>query len=265
MPSTIGAPATRALAGVGCTTLEQLAGVPRAELAALHGVGPKALVLLDAALGRAGSGVGLTRTDIWSVRAEFGHHRGQPADQIAGQEAERPTERQPVTGGAVHVARPAGGLRRSVPRARIPATAPARTSPLPEVPRPICPETPRQHRPSGVGDQAAGSRPPPGRVRGDLAHVVGHVVPRSRPSSRPASWRFGVRTSRPASGATTSSNPGRTPSAYASSTSQDLVRQQRDGLADQLGGVSGSSRPGPMSDHVDLAQRVLERGRDRAR
>ena len=58
LPSTIGAPATRALAGVGYTTLEQLAGVPRAELAALHGVGPKALVLLDAALAERGLAFG---------------------------------------------------------------------------------------------------------------------------------------------------------------------------------------------------------------
>ncbi len=46
----IGAPATRAPRGAGCTGLGQLAGVPRATLAALHGVGPKALRILDEAL-----------------------------------------------------------------------------------------------------------------------------------------------------------------------------------------------------------------------
>ena len=37
----IGAPATRALNNAGYTSLRQLAGVPRAELAKLHGMGPK--------------------------------------------------------------------------------------------------------------------------------------------------------------------------------------------------------------------------------
>lgn len=46
----IGAPATRALQLAGYTSLGQLAGVPRAELARLHGVGPKALRILQAAL-----------------------------------------------------------------------------------------------------------------------------------------------------------------------------------------------------------------------
>jgi hypothetical protein len=46
----IGAPATRALAGAGYTSLRQLAGVPRSELAKLHGFGPKALRILEAAL-----------------------------------------------------------------------------------------------------------------------------------------------------------------------------------------------------------------------
>jgi hypothetical protein len=39
----IGAPATRALHNAGYTGLSQLAKVPRAELAELHGMGPKAL------------------------------------------------------------------------------------------------------------------------------------------------------------------------------------------------------------------------------
>ncbi|WP_030490952.1 helix-hairpin-helix domain-containing protein [Micromonospora chokoriensis] len=46
----IGAPATRALHGAGYTALRQLADVPRAELAKLHGMGPRALGILQAAL-----------------------------------------------------------------------------------------------------------------------------------------------------------------------------------------------------------------------
>jgi len=46
----IGAPATRALHNAGYTRLSQLAGVPRAELAGLHGMGPKALGIIEAAL-----------------------------------------------------------------------------------------------------------------------------------------------------------------------------------------------------------------------
>ena len=43
----IGAPATRALNNAGYTSLRQLAGVPRAELAKLHGMGPKALRIIE--------------------------------------------------------------------------------------------------------------------------------------------------------------------------------------------------------------------------
>jgi 3-deoxy-D-arabino-heptulosonate 7-phosphate (DAHP) synthase len=46
----VGAPATRALNAAGYTALRQLAGVPRAELARLHGMGPKALGIIEAAL-----------------------------------------------------------------------------------------------------------------------------------------------------------------------------------------------------------------------
>ena len=53
----IGAPATGALRPAGYTRLGQLAGVPRATLAALHGVGPKALRIIDEAL--AGHGLRL--------------------------------------------------------------------------------------------------------------------------------------------------------------------------------------------------------------
>jgi predicted flap endonuclease-1-like 5' DNA nuclease len=50
----IGAPATRALNNAGYTSLRQLAGVPRAELAKLHGMGPKALRIIEDNLARQG-------------------------------------------------------------------------------------------------------------------------------------------------------------------------------------------------------------------
>ncbi|MFC7547795.1 helix-hairpin-helix domain-containing protein [Plantactinospora sp. GCM10030261] len=46
----IGAPATRALNNAGYKALIELAGVPRAELAKLHGMGPKALRTIQSAL-----------------------------------------------------------------------------------------------------------------------------------------------------------------------------------------------------------------------
>jgi hypothetical protein len=46
----VGAPATRALNAAGYTALRQLSGVRRADLAALHGMGPKALGIIEAAL-----------------------------------------------------------------------------------------------------------------------------------------------------------------------------------------------------------------------
>jgi hypothetical protein len=54
----IGAPATRALAGAGYTSLRQLAGVPRSEVENLHGMGPKALGILEAALAEHGLSFG---------------------------------------------------------------------------------------------------------------------------------------------------------------------------------------------------------------
>jgi len=54
----IGAPATAALAAAGYTQLRQLAGVPRQQLAALHGVGPKAVRLLQEALEEHGLSLG---------------------------------------------------------------------------------------------------------------------------------------------------------------------------------------------------------------
>jgi hypothetical protein len=49
-PRAIGAPATRALNGAGFTELKQLTKATAAELMALHGFGPKALRILQAAL-----------------------------------------------------------------------------------------------------------------------------------------------------------------------------------------------------------------------
>jgi len=46
----VGQPAIRALNGVGYTRFQQLAGVSRSELAALHGVGPKSLRIIQQAL-----------------------------------------------------------------------------------------------------------------------------------------------------------------------------------------------------------------------
>ena len=43
----IGAPATRALTAAGYLSLEDLDGVSRADLLALHGVGPRAIRILD--------------------------------------------------------------------------------------------------------------------------------------------------------------------------------------------------------------------------
>jgi hypothetical protein len=50
----IGRPATRALAGAGITTLDQVATRTQAELLALHGVGPKTIRVLAEALDRKG-------------------------------------------------------------------------------------------------------------------------------------------------------------------------------------------------------------------
>jgi predicted Fe-Mo cluster-binding NifX family protein len=50
----LGAPAARALAAAGITTLEQVADWSEADLLALHGMGPKALGILKAALAAVG-------------------------------------------------------------------------------------------------------------------------------------------------------------------------------------------------------------------
>ena len=46
----VGAPATRALTATGFTTLRTLIDADRKHLAQLHGVGPKALRIIDEAL-----------------------------------------------------------------------------------------------------------------------------------------------------------------------------------------------------------------------
>jgi hypothetical protein len=58
LPKGIGAPATRALVGAGYTKLSDLAGVPASELKALHGMGPKALRILQDALEQEGKSLG---------------------------------------------------------------------------------------------------------------------------------------------------------------------------------------------------------------
>ncbi len=50
----IGAPATRALAAIGITRLEEVADRSEAELLALHGFGPRALRILREALAARG-------------------------------------------------------------------------------------------------------------------------------------------------------------------------------------------------------------------
>ena len=54
LPEDLAAPAKRALTAAGYTRLEQLAGVSEAELGKLHGMGPRALGQLRAALKKAG-------------------------------------------------------------------------------------------------------------------------------------------------------------------------------------------------------------------
>ncbi|MCC3266934.1 DNA-binding protein [Arthrobacter gengyunqii] len=54
----VGAPATRALEAAGYSSLQGLAGIPRADLSALHGLGPKALDIIERALAEHGLGLG---------------------------------------------------------------------------------------------------------------------------------------------------------------------------------------------------------------
>ncbi len=50
LPKGIGKPATRALAAVGVTSLDQVTRFTESQLLALHGVGPKAVGILKDAL-----------------------------------------------------------------------------------------------------------------------------------------------------------------------------------------------------------------------
>ena len=52
----IGRPATAALLGVGISTLDQVAALTEREVAAMHGVGPKAVGILRQALAERGRG-----------------------------------------------------------------------------------------------------------------------------------------------------------------------------------------------------------------
>jgi len=54
LPRSIGRPATRALAEAGITTLDDVARLSGSELAALHGVGPKAIAILREAVAARG-------------------------------------------------------------------------------------------------------------------------------------------------------------------------------------------------------------------
>jgi hypothetical protein len=66
-PRGIGAPATRALHGAGFTQLAQLTKATEVELMALHGFGPKALRILQAALDE--QGLALAKPDV-EVKAQ---------------------------------------------------------------------------------------------------------------------------------------------------------------------------------------------------
>jgi hypothetical protein len=57
-PRGVSNPAKRALASAGYTTIDQLVGVPRSELERLHGMGPKALTAIEAALKERGQSLG---------------------------------------------------------------------------------------------------------------------------------------------------------------------------------------------------------------
>lgn len=54
LPVSIGRPATRALLAAGLSTLDEVAARPRREVLDLHGVGPKAIRLLEEAIAERG-------------------------------------------------------------------------------------------------------------------------------------------------------------------------------------------------------------------
>lgn len=57
-PPSIGQPALRALTGAGYSDYRELSGVSRKSLAALHGVGPKALRIIEELLAQEGESLG---------------------------------------------------------------------------------------------------------------------------------------------------------------------------------------------------------------
>ncbi|OZE83267.1 DNA-binding protein [Rhodococcus sp. 15-649-2-2] len=57
-PKGTGTPASRAFRAAGYLCLDDLAGVSAAELRKLHGVGPKALTVVQAALEQTGRSLG---------------------------------------------------------------------------------------------------------------------------------------------------------------------------------------------------------------
>lgn len=57
-PKGVGAPAIRALNAAGYTDLRRLAGVPASDLRKLHGMGPKALGVIQDALRAQGLALG---------------------------------------------------------------------------------------------------------------------------------------------------------------------------------------------------------------
>ena len=57
-PPGTGAPAIRAFNAAGYQSYRDLAGIPREDLASLHGVGPKSLRIIQAALESEGKSLG---------------------------------------------------------------------------------------------------------------------------------------------------------------------------------------------------------------
>ncbi|HEX6041593.1 hypothetical protein [Longimicrobium sp.] len=57
-PKGVGAPAIRALNAAGYTELRQLAGIPASDLEKLHGMGPRALGVIQDALQAQGLALG---------------------------------------------------------------------------------------------------------------------------------------------------------------------------------------------------------------
>ncbi|MEH0108800.1 hypothetical protein V6N00_03600 [Tersicoccus sp. MR15.9] len=83
------APAHRALAAQGIATLEQLSTYPEAWVASLHGVGPKAMRLLRAALADAGYGFAAGRPP--ATYGVAGQQTDQQTDPQTAQQTDRET------------------------------------------------------------------------------------------------------------------------------------------------------------------------------